>query len=75
MTGFQSADSPSVVVRRPTVNDVPQLVQLIGAHALYEHAQIPANGVGLAERLIEMLIEPATRATCLSPNSPMNRIV
>jgi ribosomal protein S18 acetylase RimI-like enzyme len=64
MTESRSVDSRSVVVRRPTVQDVPQLVRLILAHAEYEHASIPANGAGLADRLIETLIEPQTRAAC-----------
>jgi GNAT superfamily N-acetyltransferase len=55
-------DSPSVIVRRATGEDVPRVVELITAHAQFENSPITFTGLG--SRLADTLIEPQTRAVC-----------
>jgi ribosomal protein S18 acetylase RimI-like enzyme len=51
-----------LVVRRARREDLPRLVELIAAHAEYEHATVEVTD--LAARLERTLIEPPTRAAC-----------
>jgi ribosomal protein S18 acetylase RimI-like enzyme len=56
------SDPPAVSFRQAAAPDVPQLIELMAAHAAYENASFITTG--LSERLHATLLGKARRASC-----------
>jgi GNAT superfamily N-acetyltransferase len=66
---------PVTTIRNATPADLPQLIDLMAAHAAFERAAL--DRIGLAERLMASLIGPGARATCAvaEVDRPLPRLV